>query len=80
MAPPTSANSWSGFRAAASRRPTWVRIIGAGLRGAGHAVEDEAVRMMQAEDGAAGFARIVSELLAATFGAAAKEGQPQNPR
>jgi Phage tail tube protein, GTA-gp10 len=57
-----------------------VRIVGAGLRGAGHPVEDEAVRGMQAKDGAAGFARIVTDLLATTFGAAPKQGQPQNPR
>jgi hypothetical protein len=57
-----------------------VRIVGAGLRGGGHTVEDEAVRTMQAEDGAAGFARIVAELLTATFGAAPKEGQQPDPR
>jgi Phage tail tube protein, GTA-gp10 len=46
-----------------------VRIIGAGLRGAGHDVTDEAVSAMQAERGAAGFVEIVARLLAATFGA-----------
>ena len=45
-----------------------IRIIGAGLRGAGNAVDDEAVARMQAEGGAAGFVAIVGELLAATFG------------
>lgn len=45
-----------------------VRIIGAGLRGAGFTFSDEEVREMQAEGGALGFARIVSELLAVTFG------------
>jgi hypothetical protein len=56
-----------------------IRVVGAGLRGAGHPVEDEAVRGMQAQDGAAGFARIVAELLTATFGAAPKEGPPPGP-
>lgn len=45
-----------------------VRIIGAGLRGAGAAVSDDEVAAMRAEGGAAGFARIVAELLAVTFG------------
>jgi hypothetical protein len=47
-----------------------VRIIGAGLRGAGHQVTDDAVARMRAEGGAAGFVDIVSRLLGATFGAA----------
>jgi len=47
-----------------------VRIIGAGLRGAGIQITDEAVARMQCEDGAAGFVDIVARLLAATFGGA----------
>lgn len=47
-----------------------VRIIGAGLRGAGHQVTDDVVARMRAEGGAAGFVDIVSRLLGATFGAA----------
>lgn len=50
-----------------------IRIIGAGLRGAGNAVTDDEVARMQASDGAAGFARIVSELLAVTFGSKSGE-------
>lgn len=46
-----------------------VRIIGAGLRGGGNAVSDDEVGAMSVEGGATGFARIVSELLTATFGA-----------
>ncbi|RCS23537.1 gene transfer agent family protein [Phyllobacterium salinisoli] len=46
-----------------------VRIITAGLRGGGHSVTEEDVTQMQADGGAAGFARIVSELLTVTFGA-----------
>jgi hypothetical protein len=45
------------------------RIIGAGLRGAGHDIDDAAVARMQAEGGAAGFVDIVARLLTATFGA-----------
>jgi hypothetical protein len=45
-----------------------VRIIGAGLRGAGHDITDAAVAAMQAEGAAAGFVDIVARLLNATFG------------
>ncbi|SHE61618.1 Phage tail tube protein, GTA-gp10 [Kaistia soli DSM 19436] len=45
-----------------------VRIIGAGLRGAGESVDNSEVAAMQAEGGAAGFARIAADLLTATFG------------
>lgn len=44
-----------------------VRIIGAGLRGAGNDVADEVVANMRVERGAAGFIDIVARLLAATF-------------
>jgi Phage tail tube protein, GTA-gp10 len=47
-----------------------IRIIGAGLRGAGHAVADEDVARFKTGDAAAGFMRIVVDLLKATFGAA----------
>lgn len=55
-----------------------VRILGAGLRGAGNTVSDDDVRQMRCDDGAAGFARAVAELLTATFGAA-KEGPRRDP-
>ncbi|SDB31594.1 gene transfer agent family protein [Bauldia litoralis] len=45
-----------------------IKVIGAGLRGAGNDVDDGAVARMRAEDGAAGFVAIVAELLTATFG------------
>jgi len=51
-----------------------VRIIGAGLRGAGANVSDDEVAAMTTQDGAAGFVRIASDLLTATFGEAAWEG------
>ncbi|ODN72435.1 gene transfer agent family protein [Methylobrevis pamukkalensis] len=47
-----------------------VKVIGAGLRGAGEPISDAEVAAMQAEGGAAGYARIVAELLVATFGGA----------
>jgi len=50
-----------------------IRIIAAGLRGAGHDITDEAVAAMQADGGAAGFVDIVARLLSATFGAAPAE-------
>ena len=56
-----------------------VRIIGAGLRGAGRDVRDDEVARMQADGGAAGFVDIVARLLSATFGAARETsaGEPQ---
>jgi hypothetical protein len=58
-----------------------VRVIGAGLRGAGERIDDAAVAAMRAEGGALGFAEIAGRLLAVTFGAAdgAGEGAPPNP-
>ncbi|WP_425602807.1 gene transfer agent family protein [Hoeflea algicola] len=45
-----------------------LRIVGAGLRGAGNRFSDADVAEMSAEGGAAGFARIATELLWTTFG------------
>ncbi|MEO0809893.1 MAG: gene transfer agent family protein [Pseudomonadota bacterium] len=45
-----------------------VRIIAAGLRGAGYDIEDNAVAAMACGGGAAGYVAIVAELLEATFG------------
>lgn len=45
-----------------------LRIIGCGLRGAGHALSDEEVSRMKASGGLAGYVRIAADLLAATFG------------
>ncbi len=52
------------------------RVIGAGLRGAGATASDTEVLAMHHEDGVAGFAAIVAELLTATFGGGPE--QPQN--
>ena len=59
------ANRFSGGRISAT---DCVRIIGAGLRGGGHDIADDAVACMRGDDGAAGFVDIVARLLAATFG------------
>lgn len=63
-----------------------IRIIGAGLRGAGQEIDDRTVATMRAEGGAAGFVDIVARLLTATFGTAgpdapgASEGAVGNGR
>jgi len=49
-----------------------VKIIGAGLRGAGATVNDADVARMQADGGIAGFVEIVAQLLTATFGGSAE--------
>lgn len=45
-------------------------ILGAGLRGAGHAISDEALAKMSVAGGVAGAADAAARLLRATFGAA----------
>jgi hypothetical protein len=45
-----------------------VRIIAAGLRGAGETVSDEDVAAMAIDGGAPAYARLAAELLAVTFG------------
>ena len=45
-----------------------VCVIGAGLRGAGEAISDEEVARLTVAGGAAGYVRVASALLAATFG------------
>jgi Phage tail tube protein, GTA-gp10 len=45
-----------------------IRILGIGLRAAGHTISDDQVAGMQAQGGAAGFVAIVADLLIATFG------------
>jgi len=50
-----------------------IRVLGAGLRGAGHDVDDDAVAAMQVDGGAAGFVEVVAQLLAVTFGSAPQQ-------
>ena len=45
-----------------------LRIIAAGLRGAGEAVNDDEVATMSVPGGAPGYVRIAAELIEATFG------------
>ncbi len=53
-----------------------IRIIGAGLRGAGNDVSDSEVAALPVEGGAAGYIRIVADLLQATFVPAGGEDPP----
>jgi len=56
-----------------------IRVIGAGLRGAGSDISDSEVGKLQAEGGVAGFAAVAAELLAATFDNSATAEPSQNP-
>ncbi|MBS7539385.1 gene transfer agent family protein [Ancylobacter lacus] len=49
-----------------------LRILAAGLRGAGEAVTDAEVAAMTVPGGATGYARLVGALIGATFGAPAE--------
>lgn len=71
------AERFSGGRLAAR---DLVRIIAAGLRGAGEAVEDDAVATMTAPDGARGLVRIAADLIAATFGDGSDPPRPPPPQ
>jgi hypothetical protein len=59
------------FSAGRLRAADAVAVLGAGLRGAGHEIDDATVARMQIDGGAVGMAMVVTELLAATFGGAA---------
>ena len=52
-----------------------IRIIGAGLRGAGADISDDEVAAMTVPGGAAGYVAIAAELLAATFGERPARGE-----
>ena len=45
-----------------------IKVIGAGLRGAGETISNDDVAKLSVPGGAAGYLRIVAELLKATFG------------
>lgn len=53
-----------------------IRILGAGLRGAGNNISDDEVARMSAQGGVAGHVAAVADLLAATF---ADEDQGRDP-
>jgi Phage tail tube protein, GTA-gp10 len=57
-----------------------IRMVGAGLRGAGYEISDDHVAKMQSRNGAAGFAAIVAELLTVAFGAAEQTQSSSNPQ
>lgn len=50
-----------------------LRVIGCGLRGAGHALSDDDVANMKVSGGLAAYVQIAANLLAATFGDDAPE-------
>jgi hypothetical protein len=56
-----------------------LRIIGCGLRGAGHDISDEEVARMKVSEGLAGYVRIAADLLAATFGDTPEQSANANP-
>jgi hypothetical protein len=56
-----------------------IRVIGAGLRGAGEKISDEEVAALASSGAAAGYVRAVIELLSATFGVAQEAKSSVNP-
>ena len=56
------------FSSGSLKATDMMHILAAGLKGGGHILDDQQVAEMQAEGGAVGYARIVSDLLIATFG------------
>jgi hypothetical protein len=59
-----------------------IRMIGAGLRGAGEKISDDEVAALASSGAAAGYVRIVIDLLSATFGTseAASSANPRPPQ
>lgn len=55
-----------------------IAVIAAGLRGAGHTFDESDVASMQVAGGLADYAKIVADLLMATFGAGG-EAKASNP-
>jgi hypothetical protein len=53
-----------------------IRILGAGLRGAGESISDDEVARLSTPLGAEGFVRIAVDLLHATFGGPPPPGPP----
>lgn len=56
-----------------------IKIIAAGLRGGGTEIADDQVAQLASPSGAAGYVKVVSALLTATFGAQ-EEGPPDPER
>lgn len=57
-----------------------LRVIAAGLRGAGETVSDDEVARMTVADGAAGYVRIAGALITATFGGGDVPPNPPVPQ
>jgi hypothetical protein len=57
-----------------------VRIVGAGLRGAGEAVSDDEVAAMTVAGGAEAYVRIAAALITATFGGGDSPPNPPQPQ
>jgi hypothetical protein len=66
------------FSSGRLRAADMIRIIGAGLRGAGNLLSDEEVAGMSVDGGLATYAAIVGDLLTATFSGQEKHA-PANP-
>jgi hypothetical protein len=56
-----------------------VRIIAAGLRGAGEAISDEEVARLEVDGGALGYVEIAATLIAATFGGGRERADDARP-
>jgi hypothetical protein len=56
-----------------------IRVIGAGLRGAGHDIADDEVARLSSPHGAAGYVQVLADLLSATFGAASTPEPVETP-
>jgi hypothetical protein len=59
------------FSAGRMKARDLIRIIAAGLRGAGESVSDDEVARMEIAGGAQGYVRVAAALIEATFGSAA---------
>ena len=67
---------WRNASAPAGCARDLVRIIAAGLRGAGETVSDDDVAAMTVPGGVTAYVRIAADLIAATFGDTATEALP----
>ncbi|MBX9759148.1 MAG: gene transfer agent family protein [Beijerinckiaceae bacterium] len=56
-----------------------LRIIGAGLRGAGADISDEEAARLACDEGLQGYVAVAADLLAATFGERVPEGDDRFP-
>lgn len=64
------------FSSGRMRAADMIRILGAGLRGGGNPCSDDEVAAMMVDGGIAGSARLVADLLTATFVGPREAGSP----